>query len=190
VDKAEVAAGEAELARLRERLEQNRNDYDAKKEVLEHLKKLMRKLDQLRMESSWPVLQAEMKELYDKLVNANAELGNPQTTLLVQNLKDRMDRVIAEKNVRVAKGVKEEMDHLFFKLTEIYQLMGVIQYYSESFRSIHWKDAAKANALLERGRAVIASGPTVEKLLPICRELWALTPSDERPMNTGGLLTD
>jgi len=190
VERSEIEAGEAELERLRERLNQNRNDYDAKKEVLEHLKKLLRQLDQLRMESSWPALQAEMKELYDKLVKANADLGNPQTTLLVQNLKERMDRAIADKNVRVAKGVKEEMDHLFFKLTEIYQLMGVIQYYSENFRSIHWRDAVKANALLERGRAVIASGPTVEQLMPICRELWALTPSDERPLNTGGLLTD
>lgn len=190
VERSEIEAGEHELERLRERLNQNRNDYDAKKEVLEHLKKLLRQLDQLRMEGSWPALQAEMKELYDKLLKANAELGTPQTTLLVQNLKERMDRTIADRNVRVAKGVKEEMDHLFFKLTEIYQLMGVIKYYSENFRSIHWRDAVKANALLERGRAVIASGPTVEQLMPICRELWALTPSDERPMNTGGLLTD
>jgi molecular chaperone DnaK len=190
VERSEIEAGEEELERLRERLNQNRNDYDAKKEVLEHLKKLLRQLDQLRMESSWPALQAEMKELYAKLVKANADLGNPQTTLVVQNLKERMDRASADKNVRVAKGVKDEMDHLFFKLTEIYQLMGVIQYYSENFRSIHWRDAVKANVLLERGRAVIASGPTVEQLLPICRELWALTPSDERPLNTGGLLTD
>lgn len=190
VDKAELEAAETELERLRERLDQNRNDYDAKKEVLEHLKQLMRKLDRLCMESSWPVLQAEMKETYDRLVKANAELGNAQTTLLVQNLKERMDRVITEKNIRVAKGVHEEMDRLFLKLTEVYQLMGVIQYCSENFRSIHWKDASKAAMLLERGRAVIASGPTVDMLLPICRELWALMPNDERPSNTGGLLTD
>lgn len=188
VDKAELEAGEAELEHLRERLDQNRNDYDARMEVREHLRKLMRKLDRLRMESSWPVLQAEMVELYEKLVKANADLGNPQTTLLVQNQKERMDRVIAEKNVRVATSLKEEMDHLFFRLTELFQLMGTIHYYSENFRSIHWKDAAKAEILLERGRAVIASEPSVAKLLPICRELWALTPSDERPPNTGGLL--
>lgn len=190
IEGSDVPSARAELERLRDRFEQNRKDYDAKKEVLEQLKTLMRRLEHLRMESSWPVLQAEIKEVYEKLVKANADLGNDKTTILVQHLKERMDRVFAEKNVRVAKGVKEEMDHLYFKLTEVYQLIGVIRYYSEHIRSIHWKDAAKAAALLERGRAVIASNPTVETLHPICHELWALTPDDERPTNTGGLLTD
>ncbi|MBK8228909.1 MAG: hypothetical protein IPK70_17245 [Flavobacteriales bacterium] len=190
MEESDVVTARTELDRLRDRFEQNRKDYDAKKEVLEQLKTLMRRLDHLRTESSWPALQAEMRELYEKLVKANAELGNQQTTIMVQHLKGRMDQVFAEKNVRVANGVKEEMDHLFFKLTEVYQLVGIIRYYSESFRSMHWKDAAKAANVLERGRAMVASNPTVETLSPICRELWALTPDDERPTNTGGLLTD
>ncbi len=187
---SDILSARTELERLRDRFEQNRKDYDAKKEVLEQLKTLMRKLDHLRTESSWPVLQAEILEVYEKLVKANADLGNQQTTMLVQHLKERMDQVFAEKNVRVAKGVKEEMDHLFFKLTEVYQLISTIRYYSESFRMIHWKDAVKAASLLERGRAMVASKPTVETLLPICMELWELTPDDERPTNPGGLLTD
>ncbi len=188
VDTAAVEDARTELQRLRDRFEQNRADYDARKEVLEHLKTLMRKLDRLQTETSWPALQAEMKDVYDRLVKANADLGNDKTTLLVQNLKQRMDRAIAEKNMRVAQGVTEELHHLFFKLTEVYQLIGVIRHCSEDFRSIHWKDASKATALVERGRGMVASDPRVETLMPICRELWALMPDDERPANSGGLL--
>ncbi|MBK8341389.1 MAG: hypothetical protein IPK99_16035 [Flavobacteriales bacterium] len=190
IDAAAVEDARTELQRLRDRFEQNRDDYDAKKEVLEHLKTLMRKLDRLNAETTWPALLAEMKDVYERLVKANSELGNDKTTMLVQNLKERMDRAIAEKNMRVAQGVKDELHHLFFKLTEVYQLIGVIRHCSEDFRTIQWKDASKATALVERGRGMVASDPRVETLMPICRELWALMPDDERPANTGGLLTD
>lgn len=188
VNDIEIELARTELERLQERFEQNRKDYDAKKEVLEQLKTLMRKLDQLRTKITWPALKAEIQELYEKLLKANAELGNEKTTLLVQHLKQRMELVFADKNMRVARGVKDEMEHLFFMLTELYQLIGAIRYYSDNFRSVHWKDAAKASHLLERGRAMVASNPTVEVLGPICQELFALMPADEVP--NIDLLTD
>lgn len=190
VPEADIDAAREELGRLHDRFEQDRNDYDAKKEVLDHLKTLWRKVDRMRSEGSWPVLKAELDELYEQLVKANAELGNAQTTLLVQNLKERMDRACGEKNIRVAERVKEEMDHLFFELTKLYRCIGTIRHAANNFRTIHWKDAAKARGLVDRGIALVASDPRVEALLPICRELWALMPDDERPADTGGLLTD
>lgn len=190
VDAEEMEASRVELERLRQRFDQDRMDYDAKKEVLEHLKSLMRKLDTMRLDGSWPVLEAELKDLYDRLVKANAELGNQQTTMLVVNLKERMDRVVSDKNVRVAKGLKDEMDYILFKLTEVYQSIGFIRHCSDHFGRIHWRDPQKARLMVDRGMGYIASDPRVEILTPICRELHSLMPDNERPTNTGGLLTD
>ena len=81
----------------------------------------------------------------------------------------------------------EQIGHVFFQLTMIYQCMGLIRDCNNNFGRFRWKDASRARQLVNQGMAIIGNNPTVEQLQPIAAQLVGLMPDDEAG-NVGGFL--
>lgn len=158
-----------------------------KKAVLQHLKEVLRDIENLDSNTEWQRLEKELRGEFERLEKAQNDLGNNKTAQLVEQLRVQTDKVIREKNVRMGREVLEQITSLFVQLTLVYQCMGVIQDCHRRFGGIRWKDASRARQLINRGLEEMNGQPTVETLHPIACGLIELMPEDEAA-NAGGLL--
>ena len=167
-------------------IEENNNSQE-KKAVLQHLKEVLRKIEDKDAETEWERLEKEIREEFDRLENADNDLGNDKSHQIVNQLRIQTDQVIRSKNVLMGHEVLEEITRLFFQLTFIYQCMGLIRNCDNNFGRYRWKDASHARQLVNQGMALMANQPTVEQLQPIAAQLVRLMPDDEAT-NVGGFL--
>ena len=178
------------VEKQRERLEQVRTEHTnntEKKRVLQHLKEVLREIEDLENSTEWQRLEKELREEYDRLERAQKELGDEDTQKLVEQLRTQTDSVIRSKEVKIGREVLEQVNMLFFQLTMVYQCMGVIKDCNERFGNIRWKDGSRARQLINRGLEEMIGRPSTERLQPIAAELVSLMPEDDAA-NTGGLL--
>ncbi len=174
---------------LQEELAAIRTDNEnttEKKEVLNHLRELLRKIEKLDAGTEWERVEKELREEFDKLEKAQEDLGNERSAQLVDQLRTQTDNAIRSKNVQVGREVLEQVTRLFFELTILFQCMGFIRYCNERFASLLWKDSSRARQLVNRGMEQINNYPTTEGLRPIAAELLELLPKDGPHPGGGG----
>lgn len=174
---------------LQNELEAIRTDNEnttEKKEVLNHLRELLRKIEKLDAGTEWERVEKELREEFDKLEKAQEDLGNERSAQLVDQLRTQTDNAIRSKNVQVGREVLEQVTRLFFELTILFQCMGFIRYCNERFASLLWKDSSRARQLVNRGMEQINNNPTTEGLRPIAAELLELLPKDGPHPGGGG----
>ncbi len=161
-------------------IEENKNSQE-KKAVLQHLKEVLRKIEDEDSRTEWERLEKEIRKEFERLEKADNELGDGKDHQIVSHLRSQTDQVIRSKNVMMGKELLDQIHAVFFKLTMIYQCMGLIRDCSNNFGRFHWKDANHARQLVNQGMAIIANNPTVEKLQPIAVQLVGLMPGPDIP---------
>ena len=166
--------------------EENKNSQE-KKAVLQHLKEVLRKIEDEDTGTEWERLEQEIREEFERLEKADRELGNDKSHQLTNNLRSQTDQVIRSKNVLMGRDLLDQIRTVFFQLTMIYQCMGLIRDCSNNFGRFRWKDASRARQLVNQGMGIIGNNPTVEQLQPIAAQLIDLMPRDEA-VNVGGFL--
>ena len=174
---------ERELAQVKDEAKNS----SEKKMVLQHLKEVLRKIEDLDEGTEWQRVESELREEFERLEKAQEKLGNDKSRQIVENLRSQVDQVIRSKNVKVGHELLEQINTLFFQLTMMYQCIGLIDDYNKTFSSHPWKDASRARQLINRGLEIINNNPSTEALLPIARGILNLLP-DEEAANAGGLL--
>lgn len=171
-----VTALEQQLSSV-ESEQRNSTEY---KMVMQHLKEVLRKIEELESNTEWGRVEKELRQEFERLEKANNDLGNAETTNAVNALRQQVDEVIRKQDVKLAHEVKETVSHLFFQLTMVYQCKGVIQQLNRDFATIPWKDRARARQLIDQGLAAINNQPTRDKLQPIAAALLELLPDNVR----------
>lgn len=159
--------------------EEARNSSE-KKAVLQHLKEVLRKIEDRDDETEWDRVEAELREEFERLEKAQDDLGNEKTAQIVEQLRKQTDQAIRAKDVKVGKDTLEQINSLFIHLTLLYQCMGFIEHYNRIFASINWSDSSRARQLLNKGLDAIKNSPSVDTLHPIVCSLIDLMPSDVR----------
>lgn len=173
-----------ELARLKK----DDENTSEKKEVLSHLRELLRKIEQLDEGTEWQRLEELLRHKFDMLEKAQDDFGDNESQKAVNQLRSQVDAVIRTKDISTGHNLLEEIERLFFHLTMLYQCIGLIQSWSERFGTIHWKDVTRARQLINHGMEEINDNPTVASILTIVRELIELIPEEERTIpNIPGL---
>ncbi len=169
------------------RVEEEAANSSEKKMVLQHLKEVMRKIEDLDAGTEWERLEKKLREEFEDLEKAQKDLGNEETRQQVDALRRDVDRVIRSKDVKAGRSVLEQIGHLYFHLTMVYQCVGCIRHYNQTFSQEPWKDRQRARQLIDKGLTQILDNPTVETLLPIAQEILRLLP-DNGGANAGGIL--
>lgn len=184
---ADADISDANIQEEFNRVKEEAKNSSEKKAVLQHLKEVLRKIESLDESTEWQRLEAELREEFGNLEEAQKDLGNEKTAQLVNQLRSQTDQVIRTKNVSMGYEILDQIKNLFIDLTMVYQCMDFIRYSQENFRTIRWKDSARASQLLKCGLEEINNQPTEEKLRPIACALIDLMPDDEAA-NAGNLL--
>lgn len=160
-----------------------------KKAVLQHLKEVLRKIEDLDDATEWDRLEVELREEFERLEKIQNDLGNDKTYQIVEQLRRQTDQVIRSKDVKMGREVLEQIDALNVHMTMLYRLMGLIEHYNRNFNSVRWTDASRARQLINQGLEIINNNPTVENLRPIAINLFEVMPDDLKngPLGPDGL---
>jgi molecular chaperone DnaK len=159
-----------------------------KKAVLQHLKEVLREIEDKDDATEWDRLENELREEFDRLERAQNDLGNDKTNSIVTQLRKQVDLVIKAKDVTMGREVLEQVNALFMHLTMLYQCIGFVRHYNDHFSSVAWKDASHAHSLINSALSIIGDNPTVEKLQPVVVQLIKLLPDGEVDGPTGGFV--
>ena len=187
-DNTKLQKIEGELKQLEKSFENNKNDVDGKQEVLTNLRKSLKSIDVLNETTEWPKLEEALKEEFYRLEEANGDLGNNKTTQVVNQFRSQLEEVIKTKDVKIGNVLLEEISMFFFKLTEIYQFIGMIKGFNENFEDYSWSDSNRARQLVNNGIRNISENPDKEELRQILISLYDMIPDTERPSGDGGLV--
>lgn len=114
-----------EISELEKLLEQGRSDYDRKKQVLDNLRRSLRKLDDIQDSTEWPKTEEELKEAFYKLEETFKEfegkvdgLNEERVKEAIAQFKEQIPQVIKDKNVKVAKELIDLMRGLAFTIVD------------------------------------------------------------------------
>ncbi len=163
-------------------------DGAQKKQVLQNLKKVRRKIEDLDSSSEWSRVEKDLREEFDQLDKANKDLGNEKSSQMVSSIRQQAEQAIKTKDVKLGRAVLEDIRSLFVQLTMIFQLVGFVRHHNEAFGQYLWKNPMRARQLLNEGLQIIVANPTVEVLHPLVIEIINLLPNDQIPVDIRGLL--
>ena len=165
---------------------ENQNSSE-KKAIQQHLKEVLRKIEQLEYSTEWERLEKELNSDFERLKKVNQDLGDEKSSQIVAQIQLRKSQVIQSRNIELGHELLKQIDNFFIHLTMVYQCIGVIQSLNDRFDSIQWLDRVRARQIINRGLSAIGTCPTREILHPIAIELVGLLPQKEKD-NAGGLL--
>lgn len=203
VDKDSLNKLSNELAELAKLLEQGRSDYDRKKQVLDNLRRCLRKLDEIQDSIEWPKTEEELKDAFYKLEETFKEfegklegLNEDRIKEAIAQFKEQIPQVIKDKNVKVAKELTDLMRGLGFTIVD--QALGaemeimMLKQFNDEFDIHDWSDRNKAKMLISQGLQIAATNPSKQRLRPIVIELYKLLPDIDKPIFAGddSVLTD
>jgi len=177
---------DTEISEIKKRFEQGKNDYDRKKDVLDSLRRSLKKLDEIQSESEWPKTEQELKDVFYRLEKTNKQFGDDKTSAIVGQFKDQIPEIIKEKNVKVARELIDHMRQLDFALVD--QGLGVqmdimiLKQLNDEFDILEWKDRNRARMILDRGLQMVANNPTKQSLRSVIIELYKLLPDAQKPI--------
>lgn len=183
------------LDELEKLLDQGRNDYDRKKQVLDNLRRNLRKIDEIQDATEWPKTEDELKDSYYKLEESIKQfsgaiegLNEERLTTALKQFKEQIPQVIKTQDVKLAKELIDHMRGLTFALVD--QALGAqleigwLNDFHTEFDMHEWSDRKKARMLITQGLQIAATNPSKQKLRPIIIELFKLLPGIDKPIFT------
>ena len=195
-DTAELDQLDAELTDINKRLDQGRADDDRNKEVLDNLRRSLRKLDDIQDASEWPKTEAELKDVFYRLEDTNKNFGNAESTQLLEQFRGHIHQVISGRKVRLGQDLIESMRQLDFALVDeglgAQMEITMLNQFNADFDTHDWSDRNKAKLLITQGLQMAGANPSKVQLRALVMELYKLLPTVQQPILSGddSLLTD
>jgi len=180
---------ESDLADIKKVFERGKNDYDRKKEVLNNLRRSLKKLDEILEISEWAKIERDIKESFYQLDETNKKFGNEETKDMVKQFKEQIPEVIKEKNIKVARTMIKNIQQLYFTLLDkglgVQLEILILKDFYDNFNTFEWKNKNRARMILNRGLQIVVNNPSKDALSQILIELYDLLPEDQKSIIDG-----
>ncbi len=190
VDAEEMASLKGEIQDTTKNFEQGRADYDTKKDVLDSLKRILRRIDKVQSASEWPKVEQELNDVFYRLEETCEKFENEKAKELIQQFKVQIPEVIKDKNVSLAQELIANMRSLDFAVVDeglgAQMEVSWLNNFNDDFDTLDWSDRNRARMTLDKGLQLAANNPVKEQLRSVVVELYKLLPDADKPMVGGG----
>ncbi len=193
----------ADICELEKLLSQGRGDFDRRKQVLNDLRRKLRRIDKIQEETEFPKLAEELKSVFYRLEKTFQRyegqcegLNENAAREAIKQFKQQIPQVIKEGNVKVAKELIQDIRGLDFALLDAgmgaQMEINLLKEFNDDFEIHEWSDKNKARMLIKQGLDIAANSPSKRKLRPILIELFKLLPKSDKPIfaDDDSILTD
>lgn len=191
INPAEIEKLASDVERISKLLEQAPDDYDRRMEVRNNLRKAFREIDSIESKAEWPAVEARLNDTavrirtYFESISDDLEEGVRQRAEKeIKQIENRRFAIVAEKDIKSANQLIEEIDALGFALSDatlgVSLYIGILREYDRDFDIHDWSDRNKARLLVNQGLVMAANRPTKDGILSLLRELIRLLPDSDK----------
>jgi hypothetical protein len=149
--------------------------------VRDDLRKQFTALDNLMNESAWPIAEQELKSTFYELEKKAENSEDSSTKSAFNDLKNRMNAVLKNKDVYEAKELREEMGSFYVQILAnehgVELFISILINMNDDFDSQPWSDRSKARSILNAALKEVMDNPNRERALSYCQQLWRLLPN-------------
>jgi molecular chaperone DnaK len=173
------ASSTSEIEQLAETLDAGKQDSDTRRQVMERLRELARKLDEAEKNGEWPAAERQLKEALERFELANTTNGTQTSRAELASLQSQATTIIGSKRVDLANALLQQVWQAHFNL--ISQDPGYwlsrIKRYDDLFDAYSWSNPLYARQILDSVKQQIFRGTaTIEVLEAAVRQLAELLP--------------
>ena len=175
------------LIELEDLLEKGGSDADTRDEIFDRMREYLKEIDELESTGEWPKVMQELTNAVENLEKNDAQFGDEKSAQMVQEVNEQVKTVIEKQDLKMAKGLIEQINRLSWIImnegagvaVEITYIKG----FDKDFDMHEWSDRSKAKQLINEAKNIISSNQaTKSNLHPIMVELFGLLPmSPEKP---------
>ena len=156
-------------------VERDNRVNNEKKAVLQHLKAVLRKIENLEGISEWNVIESELKKELSKLKMRQENMGNSQTFLRVRELEVQADDVILRKDIRTAMSLIGMVQKMSERLHFFQRLAVFVAECDLLFDDFKWVNKIKARKLIDiTKKAIEEEAVTIEQLDNYTDMIWSM----------------
>ena len=166
---------EDRVVTIQQKYHANPSDRDTADSALSELQAIGREMDKLYANGEWDRQVKRLHGMLNELKQDNLKYGDQQTTSLVDQLQQEMNRVLLTHDVQIAKELYSKMWALDFRIAEVDFYRAWFYNWDNKFYTYQWKNPSRARELVNKGKSIINSGPTANALKPIADELIDLS---------------
>jgi len=172
-----------ELQQVEDELERRGGDRDAKIGIMNRLREIMKKLDKMENENAWPTAAERLQDALERIEITNEKYGNEKTEKIIEGFQRHAQEIIDKEDSGLAGKLIEEINSLGFALVseQIGLWISYLKDYDEEFDIYEWKDKREARRLIEEGKRIATSNPTIEQLRAVVWQIIGLLPEPDRP---------
>ena len=133
---------------------------------------MLKDIDNEKENIEWPQLEKQLKNAFYDLEKINSEKGDERTTQAVDKFRHDVEKVIQDKDKKLAPQLIEDIDSYAFELERLEHLIGFVLYTEDNFDNINWNDVASARQSIKQAKEIITDNPTLQRIQPIVNELF------------------
>lgn len=152
-----------------------------KKAVLQHLKTILRKIENLEGVSAWNVVENELKKELTKMKMRQESMGNSQTHLRVRELEIQVNDVILRKDSKTAMTLIGMVQKMSERLYFFQRLALFVAECDLMFDDFNWVNKSKARKLIDMTKKAIEEETvTIEQLDNYTDMIWSMQIHEQR----------
>lgn len=148
----------ADLQKELTEIEEDNRVNNEKKAVLQHLKVVLRKIENMEGVSEWNAIERQLKTAMQQLQFKQENVGNTQTELRVHELEVQVDDVICRKDIKIAKVLIGRVNKLTEMLNYFQILVNFVIRRYLMFDEYNWVNAKKARRMVDTTYKAIEEG--------------------------------
>ena len=170
-------------------LDNGKSDFNTKTNVMERLRQLLKTIDKLEEESTWPTVEENLNNFLNELKVTNERYGNEQTTKIFQEFERTASNVKRSMDIKSAKDLTAQISSFDFALydqgTGVALDISLIKSFDDNFDTSDWSNKNEARQLINQAKQIISTNPTKNKLRPIVIAIYQLLPGEKPPASFG-----
>ena len=169
-----------DISELENEFRNNPHDIDNKQNILSNLRKQLKKIDELSDDTEWSSLQVELETAFEELQAGCEKNGNHKAKQAVQQLRQQLTIIVSNQDVKLGKGLLEEIKDLSVKINFYEYTVAFIVHCHRDFDELDWVNERYARQLLDSALGILERD-NIDELIKITRELILLLPDYQRP---------
>lgn len=152
------------------------------KQVEQHLKEVMRCVEEYESESDWDrtriALQKSLLSLQLEGAKRSSDIG---ITRMVESFVAQVERMLAIKDERKAKFLQHQIEEYEYAITQDEIYRNIIRWADRDFSSIKWTDGRKAQKLVMEASSILRENPNapLSTIKDVTEAFYALIKKDK-----------
>ena len=192
LDNVEDESLQTELKGMATQLDAAGNDHDAKTKIMEELRVVLKRIDELESKGEWPQAEQKLNDALSRLQITNERYGNAESSTALSQFEAQAQTIKQQLKVKLANDLCEEIGSFDFNLVrqDIGLWVSYLKGFDEDFDNQPWEDKDKdkdkgkveARQLINEAKHILSTQPSREKIESIVFSLFGLLPDKNQPL--------